>query len=195
MEQYLAVFFMEFQVQLQIVSLLRDIESNGWISRSPEKLILSREPYTKMIVNNAEILKNVAADLMIVLGHGKRRTDMQPSAVCLTSSGATFVGSSGILWGSRYLKDMDGSRRLIPGIVTTMADVTARSKLVIVMCCRGDQILEDFLSDAPTNFTDMLLCDKEDMDNQSFWNSTHTIRFIPQWTKLSRGTYKEFSRS
>jgi hypothetical protein len=29
-------------------------------------------------------------------------------------------------------------------------------------------MLEDFLSDGPTGFTDMLLCDKEDMDNQSF---------------------------
>ena len=29
-EQYLAVFFIELQVQLQIVSLLQDIQSNGW---------------------------------------------------------------------------------------------------------------------------------------------------------------------
>jgi hypothetical protein len=29
-------------------------------------------------------------------------------------------------------------------------------------------ILQDFLSDGPTAFTDMLICDRKDMDNQSF---------------------------
>jgi hypothetical protein len=113
------------------VSLLQDIQSNGWTSRSPEKLILSREPYTKIIVNNTEILKNVDADLMIVFGHEKGRKDMQPSAVCLATSGATFVGSSMLLWGSRYLGaiNKDGPRRLIPDTITTLADVTSRSKL------------------------------------------------------------------
>jgi hypothetical protein len=57
---------------------------------------------------------------------------------------------------------------MLSGTITTLADVTARSKLAIVLTCRGDQILQDFLSDGPTNFTDMLLCDKERMQNQSF---------------------------
>jgi hypothetical protein len=170
MEQYLAVFFMELQVRLEIVSLLQDIQSYGWTSGSPEKLILSREPYTKMIVNNTEMLKSVAADLMIVLGHGLKRINNQPSAVCFAPCDAKFVSSSGCLWGSRYRveRNQDGSRDKLPGTITTLADVTARSKLAIVLCCRGDQILQDFLSDGPTNFTDMLLCDKEYLDNQSF---------------------------
>jgi hypothetical protein len=170
MEQYLAVFFMELQVRLEIVSLLQDIQSYGWTSGSPEKLILSREPYTKMIVNNTEMLKSVAADLMIVLGHGLKRINNQPSAVCFAPCDTKFVSSSGCLWGSRYRveKNQDGSRDKLPDTITTLADVTARSKLAIVLTCRGDQILQDFLSDGPTNFTDMLLCDKEYLDNQSF---------------------------
>jgi hypothetical protein len=170
MEQYLAVFFMELQVRLEIVSLLRDIQSYGWTSGSPEKMILSREPYTKMIVNNTEMLKSVAADLMIVFGHGLERKKNQPSALCFAPSNAKFVNSSECLWGSRYRVERNeyGSRDKLPGTITTLADVTARSKLAIVLSCRGNQILEDFLSDSPTNFTDMLLCDKEVIDNQSF---------------------------
>jgi hypothetical protein len=170
MEQYLAVFFMELQVRLEIVSLLKDMQAYGWTSGSPEKLILSREPYIKMIVNNTEMLKSVAADLMIVFGHGLERIKNQPSAVCFAPRDATSVSSSECLWGSRYRveKNQDGSRDKLPGTITTLADVTARSKLAIVLSCRGNQILEDFLSDDPTNFTDMLLCDKEVIDNQSF---------------------------
>ena len=170
MEQYLAVFFMELQVRLEIVSLLQDIQSYGWTSGSPKKLILSREPYTKMIVNKTEMLKSVAADLMIVFGHGLKRMDNKPSAVCFAPSDAKFGSSSGCLWGSRYRveRNEDGSRDMLSGTITTLEDVTARSQLAIVLTCRGDQILQDFLSDGPKNFTDMLLCDKERMQNQSF---------------------------
>jgi hypothetical protein len=83
MEQYLAVFFMELQVKLEIVSLLNDVGEDGWTSRVAEKLTLMREPYTKKIVNSTERLKSVVADLMIVFGHGRCRNEYEPSAVCL----------------------------------------------------------------------------------------------------------------
>jgi hypothetical protein len=120
-------------------------------------------------VNNTERLKSVVTDLMIVFGHGRCRNEHEPSAVCLACSGAK-LGNSMMLWGSRYgvKRNRDGSRDKLPDTITTLADVTARSKLAIVLTCRGDQILQDFLSDGPTNFTDMLLCDKEYLDNQSF---------------------------
>jgi hypothetical protein len=160
MEQYLAVFFMELRVWLEIVSLLNDIGEDG-------ELTLMRKPYTKKIVNNTERLKSVETDLMIVFGHGRCRNECEPSAVCLACTGAK-LGNNMMLWGSPMKKNRDGSRDKLDGSITTLADVTARSRLAIVLSCYGDQILQDFLSDGPKNFTDMLLCDKEDMDNQSF---------------------------
>jgi hypothetical protein len=169
-EQYLAVFFHELRVQLEIVNLLNDIGEDGQTSRVPEEVTLMRKPYMKKIVNNTERLKSVETDLMIVFGHGRRKNEREPSAVCLACTGANFLGNIMILWGSRYRVEIneDGSRDKLADTITTLADVTARSTLVIVLTCYGDQILEDFLSDSPTNFTDMLLCDKEDMDNQIF---------------------------
>jgi hypothetical protein len=169
-EQYLAVFFKELRLELEIVSLLQDIQGNEYTSTHPEEVSLSRKPYTKKIVNKTERLKSVDVDLMIVLGHGKERDGMTPSAVCFAAADAKWFDSSMLLRASRYFVEInaDGSRDELPGTITTLADVTARSKLAIVLCCRGDEILQDFLSDGPTGFTDMLICDREDMDNQSF---------------------------
>jgi hypothetical protein len=163
MEQYLAVFFRELQVRLEIVSLLNDIGEAG-------ELTLMRKPYSKKIVKSTERLKSVVTDLMIVFGHGREKNEREPSAVCLACTG-TKLENSIMLWGSRYRmkRNEHGERDKLPGTVTTLADVTAQSRLAIVLSCYGDQILQDFLSDDPKNFTDMLLCDKEDMDNQSFW--------------------------
>ena len=58
-ELYLAVFFQELQVQLQIVSLLQDVQSDEFTSTQPQELRLSRKPYTKTIVNNTARLKSV----------------------------------------------------------------------------------------------------------------------------------------
>ena len=162
MEQYLAVFFRELQVRLEIVSLLND----EW---ETEELTLMRKPYTKKIVNNTEKLKSVITDLLIVFGHGRCRNKYEPSAVCLACSGAK-LGNNMMLWGSRYGVKIngDGSRDELDGTITTLEDVTARSQLSIVLTCYGNQILQDFLSDDPRNFMDILLCDKEVIDNQSF---------------------------
>jgi hypothetical protein len=170
-EQYLAVFFQELRLKLEIVSLLQDMQADGYTTTHPDVLSLSRTPYTKTIVNSTAMLKSVDVDLMIVIGHGKSRKEVTtPSAVTFAADDATFLPSNMLLWASRYLVEIneDGSRDELPGTITTLADVTARSKLVIVLCCRGDQILEDFLSDGPTAFTDMLLCNRKDMGNQSF---------------------------
>jgi hypothetical protein len=168
-EQYLAVFFTELRLELEIVSLLQDIQENGYTSTHPEEVSLSRKPYTKKIVNKTERLKSVDVDLMIVLGHGKERDEMAPSSVCFAAADAKWFDSSMLLRASRYFVEIneDGSRDELPGTITTLADVTVRSKLAIVLTCRGDQILQDFLSDGPTGFTDMLLCDKELMGTQS----------------------------
>jgi hypothetical protein len=170
-EQYLAVFFKELHLQLQIVSLLQDMQSDGHTTTHPDVLSLSRTPYAKTIVNSTAMLKSVEVDLMIVLAHGKERKEMStPSAVTFAADDTKILPSNMLLWASRYLVEIneDGSRDELPGTITTLADVTARSKLAIVLSCRGDMILQDFLSDGPTAFTDMLLCDRKDMDNQSF---------------------------
>ncbi len=53
----------------------------------------------------------ISSDLMIVFGHGKRRNESEPSAVCLACTGEN-LGNSMMLWGSRYgvKRYSDGSR-------------------------------------------------------------------------------------
>jgi hypothetical protein len=165
-EQYLAVFFKELSLQLQIVSLLQDMQSDGYTTTHPDVLSLSRTPYTKTIVNSTAMLKSVHVDLMIVLGHGKKRGEEAPSAITFTADEAIVAPLNMLLYASRYLADGRSLDEF--GTITTLVDVTARSKLAIVLSCHADQILKDFLSDGPTAFTDMLICDRADMDNQSF---------------------------
>jgi hypothetical protein len=87
----------------------------------------------------------------------------------LSPEDMTTLPANLLIFASDYphIKD-DNSIDKLPDTCVMLADVTAQSHLAIVLCCRGDQILLDFKSTNPKNFTDMLICDRPDLDTISF---------------------------
>ena len=171
MEIHLMQCFQELGLFFEILSLSNDVRV---VDPKDNELLLGEltlisTPYTKKIINSTEKLKSIAPELMIILCHGKRK-GTTPSGVCLCPEEMTILPANLLIFASddyTHFKD-DGSRDKLPSTCVMLAEVTTQSKLAIVLCCRGDEILSDFKSTNPKNFTDMLVCDRPDLDNISF---------------------------
>lgn len=173
-EDYLSQFLYNIKAKFETVTLVEDVASfdrtHG--SYSDELILIQCPLHNKKIVNGTSKLRSISADLLVVIGHGKPRGGISPSGICFAPEHVTPVYADVhdhlILWTCDTKKDADGVTHTRPSTSVMLADVTAQSNLAIILCCRGDQILQDFLSVERTNFTEMLICDRADIDNVSY---------------------------
>lgn len=169
MEIHLTQFFQDIGLFFEIITLpnnvrVYDQENEVYWG----ELTLMRKPYTKKMVNETEKLKSIFTDLMIILAHGKTRGNKTPSAVYFAPEDAKILPGNLLLWARDTFAHLDGTFTELPSECVTLVEVTAESNLGIVLYCRGDEILEDFKSMNPKDFTDMLVCNRSDMDIRSF---------------------------
>jgi hypothetical protein len=164
-ETLLTQIFLDVNLNFEIVSLCEKLRgTNG-------KLTVMSRPYSKQIVNSVAKLKGVQADLLIILSHGVKTAlkSGMPSSACFSPDETKVAPESLKLWACDKRVESDrGTLVELPGNCVTLREVTDSSGLAIVLCCHGNDILEDFKSTEPKNFTDMLVCNREDMDNRSF---------------------------
>ena len=173
-EDYLSQFLRNIAAKFETISLVQNVASFDpkEIKYSNELLLLQGRTHTKKMVNETSKLKGISGDLMVIIGHGKGRGGTSPSGICFAPDYVRPVYADEhdhlILWACDTKKDADGMTHTRPSTSVMLADVTAQSNLAIILCCRGDQILQDFLSVERTNFTEMLICDRNDIDNISY---------------------------
>lgn len=164
-ETLLTQIFHDLKLDFEIVSVCNNLRGND------VKLTVMSTPYSKQLVNNVAKLKGLQADLLIILSHGVKTAlkSGMPSALCFATDAMDVFPSSLMLWAcEKRVDSMTAALTDLPKHCTTLQSVTDVSGLAIVLCCHGDDILQDFKSTNPTNFTDMLVCNREDMDNRSF---------------------------
>ena len=170
-EMQLTQLFQDIGLTFEIVSLAKDVRGGYDMEKGDFRgeLTLMRKPYSKKIVNEVEKLKGITSDLLIILSHGKKTGLSMPSAVCFAPEEMTSVPAGLLLWAcNTSVLPPNGAVAPLPDGCVTLGEVTISSRLAIVLCCHGDDILGDFKSMKTENFTDMLVCNREDMDIRSF---------------------------
>ena len=108
-----------------------------------EQLKLVDQPlYKKIQVDRTEYIKNVNAELIIMLGHGiNRKPDTDIPAALRFGSPFSDAGRghSGL---TVFAKDTD---RIKKSDHTMLHDVIRQSKIVIMLACYGNEVVEDYL--------------------------------------------------
>ena len=170
-EMQLTQLFQDIGLIFEIVSLAEDVRGQYNMEDGDfgGELTLMRKPYSKRIVNDVGKLKGIASDLLIIISHGKKTGISMPSAMCFAPEEMTNVPASLLLWAcNTCVLPPDAEVGQLPDGCVTLGEVTISSRLAIVLCCHGDHILEDFKSMETEKFTDMLVCNREDMDIRSY---------------------------
>lgn len=164
-ETLLTQIFHDLELDFEIASVCNNLRGND------VRLTVMSTPYSKQLVNNVAKLKGLEADLLVILCHGVQIAGQTglPSALCFATDEMDLIPASLMLRACEKRVDpKTGALTNLPGYCTTLRSVTNVSRLAIVLCCHGDHILREFKSTNPTSFTDMLVCNRTDIDNRSY---------------------------
>lgn len=96
--------------------------------------------YVKKMINNTDQLTGISADLMIILCHGAPRR----YGKCAQLRFADNDGPS-----RPYRDECNVDARKMTANVS-LKELTSATKLVLMLCCHGNQIMTDYLSDSNT---------------------------------------------
>jgi hypothetical protein len=108
--------------------------------------------YLKKIISNTDQLKGLHTDLMIIRCHGAARKNGQYAQLVFTDNNAHSKPSKG-----EYLVH---SRQESPNI--SLKELTDETKLVLLFCCAGNQIMTDYLSERHTKKRPYILVSNQD---------------------------------
>jgi len=127
-----------------------DYDEDGHFVNS---LTLTRHAgYLKKIISNTDQLKGLHTDLMVVRCHGGARSPGQYAKLAFTDSNAHSKPNRG-----EYVVH---SRQQSSNI--SLKELTDETKLVLLFCCFGNQIMTDYLSENHTKPRPYILVSNQD---------------------------------
>jgi hypothetical protein len=132
-------------------------------------IVLARVPnYLKKLVNE-ESLPDIAADtpppVTFLLCHGIKRNVSQsvagqPESIEEHPAFLFFSedeNDPNIVYASRSVTLPDGEKKYVPSGAVVLHDLIQKTGLAVILCCAGDHILEDYLSERGNDIPDILV--------------------------------------
>jgi len=131
-----------------------------------KKLMLVDQPkYKKIQVDSTEYIKDVDADLIVMLCHGLTRNTAKELPAALRFGCALSDAGSGHTGLKVFAKP---TNRILRSEHTFLHDVICHSEIVIILSCYGNEVVEDYLeslksvrndsADAYPMYPDILMC-------------------------------------
>ena len=158
----MAQLFLSLNTSLETDILVNNFDENE--EKDHEQLKLVDQPnYKKILVDHTEYIKNRDAELIIMLGHGLKRDTVKylPAGILFTCPRSKAgIGHSSLTVWAKYTGRVYEQ--------TMLHQVIRRSKIVIMLACYGNEIIEDYLQylsdtkhnthDAYPFYPDILMC-------------------------------------
>ena len=101
-------------------------------------LCIDHDNYSKTMINNTDQLEGIIANLMIILCHGARRRQGNCAQL-------RFADNDGP---SRPLRDECNVDARKTSTNISLKELTSATKLVLMFCCYGNEIMTDYLTDS-----------------------------------------------
>ena len=132
--------------------------------------------YVKRMIPSTKCLRNIKCDVMILLGHGSRRSRKNGTPSYLSFHESMGVYADGVrrsispdvtrIWSCSSCS-VHGQTLTKPDDGVTLSEVVHRSKLVMMLCCFGEIITEDYEIEGGN--THNLRCDRQATYLSSFF--------------------------
>jgi hypothetical protein len=114
--------------------------------------LTDHDGYLKKIISNTDQLKGLHTDLMIIRCHGASRRNGKYAQLVFTDNDAHSKPYKG--------EHLVHSRQESPNI--SLKELTDETKLVLLFCCAGNQIITDYLSERHTKKRPYILVSNQD---------------------------------
>lgn len=114
--------------------------------------LTKHEGYLKKIISNTDQLKHLSTDLMVIRCHGAARIAGHYAKLAFTDNNAHSKPSRG--------EFLVHSRQESSNI--SLKELTNETKLVLLFCCFGNQIMTDYLSETHTKPRPYILVSNQD---------------------------------
>lgn len=129
------------------------------ISHTDSLNVINVDGYLKKMLHSTSELKGIPSDLLIILCHGIKRNQFGSSMLEFRDieSDRSFDNNVCVSAGSMFSQQFNSYKNII-----TLQELTRKTKLVLLMCCTGDQIMQDYLLDVRTySRPDFLISNRE----------------------------------